>query len=155
MGAFDDAIREHLELKRRQGASEEAIKQQEEEALGRGPARFARPEATSEPAAEENGGGPEADAAPAPAEPPEEPPEAARAALAEPDEVALDTHQEPAPVPALDDELEPDEVLPAEALEPSLEEDVLEETPDFLEQSPDQDRLWFEQRRPKDFDFGD
>lgn len=34
------------------------------------------------------------------------------------------------------------------------EEDVLEETPDFLEESDD-DQLWFEQKPPKDFDFDD
>ena len=34
MGILDDAIREHLELKRRQGASDEEIRQQEVEALG-------------------------------------------------------------------------------------------------------------------------
>jgi hypothetical protein len=32
-------------------------------------------------------------------------------------------------------------------------EDVLEETPDFLQDTPDHDRLWFEQRPPRDFDF--
>ncbi|HYM46774.1 MAG TPA: hypothetical protein VES65_11530 [Solirubrobacteraceae bacterium] len=32
-------------------------------------------------------------------------------------------------------------------------EDVLEETPDFLRDTPEQDRLWFEQRPPRDFDF--
>ena len=36
--------------------------------------------------------------------------------------------------------------------EPS-DEDVLEETPEFLQDTPDHDRLWFEQRPPKDFDF--
>jgi hypothetical protein len=34
-------------------------------------------------------------------------------------------------------------------------EDVLEETPEFLQDTPDHDRLWFEQRPPKDFDFDD
>ena len=34
------------------------------------------------------------------------------------------------------------------------EEDVLEETPDFLEESEDEES-WFEQKPPKDFDFGD
>ncbi|MFN8218487.1 MAG: hypothetical protein U0R71_18015 [Solirubrobacterales bacterium] len=34
-------------------------------------------------------------------------------------------------------------------------EDVLEDTPQFLEESPDDDDLWFEQRPPKDFDFDD
>ena len=31
--------------------------------------------------------------------------------------------------------------------------DVLEETPEFLQDAPEHDRLWFEQRPPKDFDF--
>ena len=31
--------------------------------------------------------------------------------------------------------------------------DVLEETPEFLQDTPDHDRLWFEQRPPADFDF--
>ncbi|HEX7278330.1 MAG TPA: hypothetical protein VF255_01790 [Solirubrobacterales bacterium] len=34
-------------------------------------------------------------------------------------------------------------------------EDVLEDTPEFLEESPEDDELWFEQRPPKDFDFDD
>jgi hypothetical protein len=33
------------------------------------------------------------------------------------------------------------------------DDDVLEETPEFLQDTPDHDRLWFEQRPPKDFDF--
>ena len=37
MGVLDDAIREHLELKRQHGAPEEELQRQEEEALG--PAR--------------------------------------------------------------------------------------------------------------------
>lgn len=32
-------------------------------------------------------------------------------------------------------------------------EDVLEETPDFLRDAPEDDELWFEQGEPKDFDF--
>jgi hypothetical protein len=34
-------------------------------------------------------------------------------------------------------------------------EDVLEETPDFLRDTPEQERLWFEQRPPRDFDFNE
>ncbi|HEY7456529.1 MAG TPA: hypothetical protein VH703_04565 [Solirubrobacterales bacterium] len=34
-------------------------------------------------------------------------------------------------------------------------EDVLEETPDFLEEAPEDDQLWFEQKPPKDFNFDD
>lgn len=37
--------------------------------------------------------------------------------------------------------------------EPGDDEDVLEVTPDFLQDTPEHDRLWFEQRPPKDFDF--
>lgn len=34
------------------------------------------------------------------------------------------------------------------------EHDVLDETPDFLQETPEHDRMWFEQRPPRDFDFG-
>jgi hypothetical protein len=59
---------------------------------------------------------------------------------------------EPAPEsgPEPDDEPEPEEPRPA-----AREEDVLEETPDFLEEAPEDDELWFEQKPPKDFDFDD
>ncbi len=30
---------------------------------------------------------------------------------------------------------------------------MLEETPEFLQDTPEHDRLWFEQRPPRDFDF--
>ena len=41
-----------------------------------------------------------------------------------------------------------------EAGEPGTgDEDVLEETPEFLRDNPDDDELWFEQGEPKDFDF--
>ena len=33
------------------------------------------------------------------------------------------------------------------------EEDVLEETPEFLQETPEHDRLWFEQKPPRDFDW--
>ncbi|MDX8152412.1 hypothetical protein SK069_12460, partial [Patulibacter brassicae] len=31
--------------------------------------------------------------------------------------------------------------------------DVLSDTPEFLQETPDHDRLWFEQKPPRDFDF--
>ena len=37
----------------------------------------------------------------------------------------------------------------------SSHEDVLEDTPEFLEDAPEDDDLWFEQKPPKDFDFDD
>lgn len=178
MGLLDDAIREHLDLKRRRGADPEEVARQEHEALG--PVR-------REPAAAEA----TAPDAPAAAEPvaADEP-----AAAAEPDRLhpasedlhpderthvlapedrhdpphgdALlerhvdqptteyrveDHHDEPlaeaAPPPALDPPPAPDP--PA----PDASDDVLEETPEFLQETPEHDRLWFEQRPPRDFDF--
>jgi hypothetical protein len=197
MGLLDDAIREHLELKRRRGASTEELERQEHEALG--PARrgeFAKPEgeaaladetpappaaapeapepeleteAEPEPVAEEPPAAPppvpvdapeppEFEPAPAAAdapEPPEFEPAPAAAAppresepwLDEPDEVPADDaleHHTPPPEPTPDvakPESDPDG------------EDVLEETPDFLQETPEHDRLWFEQKPPRDFDF--
>ncbi len=49
-----------------------------------------------------------------------------------------------------EDEGAPSEPVPQEAVE-----DLLEETPDFLRETPDGDQLWFEQGAPKDFDFDD
>ena len=50
MGLLDDAIREHLELKRKHGADPEDVARQEQEALGPGKRNeFAQPE--EEPAA--------------------------------------------------------------------------------------------------------
>ena len=40
-----------------------------------------------------------------------------------------------------------------EAESPEGEHDELEETPEFLQETPEHDRLWFEQKPPKDFDF--
>jgi hypothetical protein len=66
---------------------------------------------------------------------------------AEQDELAEDEY---------DEEPEGEEDAASEALRPAEgEEDVLEETPDFLEEAPEDDRLWFEQKPPKDFDFDD
>jgi hypothetical protein len=47
-----------------------------------------------------------------------------------------------------------DDLAPVEP-EARRDEDVLEETPDFLEETPEDDQLWFEQKPPKDFDFDD
>jgi hypothetical protein len=43
--------------------------------------------------------------------------------------------------------------LEEDKVEPAGGEDILEETPDFLADTPDHDRLWFEQKPPPDFDF--
>jgi hypothetical protein len=89
------------------------------------------------------------------------------------DEVELEEAGPPADehVPAdedldLEDELAagtedapPDDPYPpasgAAPAEPAGEggEDVLEETPEFLEEAPEHERLWFEQKPPRDFDL--
>jgi hypothetical protein len=147
MGLLDDAIREHLELKRRRGASPDELERQEKEALG--PARqgeFARPEtepAEAPPPAEDPG---EAEASPVapPPVPVGEPAPEAEPWLDEPDEVPAEDALERDPAP--EDEKEPPPAVPGG-------EDVLEETPEFLQETPEHDRLWFEQKPPRDFDF--
>jgi hypothetical protein len=173
MGLLDDAIREHLELKRKHGANPEDVARQEKEALGQGGPRaeFAQPAAEPEPPAEP---APAAEAAPEfnvpefqpAAEPPGPEPEPPVDELPEGDpgiaEVPTESHPAAAPGydedPWLDDE--PDEVPAEESLEKRREgpesageEDVLEETPEFLQETPEHDRLWFEQKPPRDFDW--
>lgn len=43
---------------------------------------------------------------------------------------------------------------PAPEPQPDTDHDVLDDTPDFLSDTPEHDRMWFEQRPPRDFDFG-
>jgi len=161
MGLLDDAIREHLELKRRHGADPGEIERQEREALGSARRGEFAPEGGPAPPpapfdAEE--GVPEA------AEPPEYDETASEAAAPPEDEAPS---PEAAAVAAGFDEdpwleEERDEVPAEESLErpeepeepqASEEEDVLEETPEFLQETPEHDRLWFEQRPPRDFDW--
>ena len=135
MGVLDDAIRQHLELKRAHGAAEDEVQQQEHEALG--PARREQP---AEPAPE-----PEAATEPEP--------------VPEPDPVPLDEAPlEPEPEPVLESDAPtgntPTRGFPAVEEEPPGDaEDVLEETPEFLQETPEHDKLWFEQKPPRDFDF--
>ncbi|HEV2858102.1 MAG TPA: hypothetical protein VGW80_06845 [Solirubrobacterales bacterium] len=67
-------------------------------------------------------------------------------------------HEIPAPVadpspPIADDEDEEDEPTRPDYDPDTGHEDVLEDTPDFLEDAPEDDELWFEQKPPKDFDL--
>lgn len=165
MGLLDDAIREHLELKRKRGADLGEVERQEREALGaREQAEFApTPEEAEQPVVEpadpvdagdelEPFADEEVEATPAAEEVPEP-------AGGEPFDVeGLEPGARPSePDPWLDDER--DEVPAEESLahpgeggeEPA--EDVLEDTPDFLQETPEHDRLWFEQRPPRDFDW--
>ena len=98
--------------------------------------------------------------------------------LAEPEPALEELEPEPEPEPAqqppteeylIEDEEEPlppgdepflEEVEREPQAEPEPppsgepgEEDPLEDTPDFLQETPEHDRLWFEQKPPRDFDF--
>jgi len=50
-------------------------------------------------------------------------------------------------------EEQPEEEQPEDSAEEG--DSLLEETPDFLQDAPEQDDLWFDQQPPKDFDFDD
>jgi hypothetical protein len=216
MGLLDDAIREHLDLKRRRGADPAEVEKAEREALG--PVRrVAEGQEVPELAFE-----PTQSVAPQYDEPeyqydesgleyedevsediapqgvyPEPPPIPAEPRSTEPsfepfDEAAVDSDLEPPPEPPLESpgpapaaaaaepappagepgvsaaphrapepeykytgeetvEYDVEEALETEQAEAG--DDVLEETPEFLQDTPDHDRLWFEQKPPRDFDF--
>jgi hypothetical protein len=60
----------------------------------------------------------------------------------------------PAPTGGETAEYDVDEALHGEkAADAAEDDDMLEETPEFLQDTPDHDRLWFEQKPPRDFDF--
>jgi hypothetical protein len=171
MGILDDAIREHLDLKRRRGADPAEVERAEREALG--PVRrnsspadlsaveddtpeggLAYDQAGDEDWSHDSVPEPVADAGVEPAydeEPEHEPVPASPEPVghAGPDTAEYDV--EDALAAAADDERAP----AAEDVRAPVgnDEDVLEETPEFLQDTPDHDRLWFEQRPPKDFDF--
>ncbi len=226
MGLLDDAIREHLDLKRRRGADPAEIERSEREALGpvrrapeelesaefdaqvgAGEAEEYEYEAEYEDGHEHEAGYEEShetqlyEAEPPEYEPPGHEPLAneplgheSLAHESEPpayDETRSDheplpedepfaetppAHEPPTPHAApesghlnqetveyeLQDHPEggehhegehPLEAEHAESGEHPEGEDVLEETPEFLQDTPEHDRLWFEQRPPRDFDF--
>jgi hypothetical protein len=155
MGLLDDAIREHLELKRRHGANPSEIADLEREAFGpgrRAPEPLEVPDET--PAVAPEPEVPAADAEPEVLEPP-----VADMPVADAPAPVLPREPEPPPPPAA----APPEPRPPEEIVADVEdedvvpeaegEDVLEETPEFLQETPEHDRLWFEQRPPRDFDF--
>ena len=165
MGVLDEAIREHLELKRRHGADPGEVARLEHEALG--PARReAAPVAPGEDAADD-------DAEPAGDEAPVEPDTHLPSdedehveALVEDEEPVYDEDllgEEEEPPPAVTEADQPtvafdvtqpeDPERAGEAESTEGEHDELEETPEFLQETPEHDRLWFEQKPPKDFDF--
>jgi hypothetical protein len=194
MGLLDDAIREHLDLKRRRGADPSEIAREEAEALG--PVRRDAPEEEPPAAA----GGSYADHEPAALDEP--------AVAYDEDDLEIEYEDDPRDRPRPADpptthdhvwaEAEEDSATPPHgdplAHQPTREfsatelgealghheappaseppaapvgdadadaedeaegdsEDELGQTPDFLQETPEHDRLWFEQKPPKDFDF--
>jgi hypothetical protein len=208
MGLLDEAIKEHLELKRRHGADPGEVARLEHEALG--PARrepveapvmdeqvdedaapvaeqadAQRSEARAEPVladdddyadevpAEERLEAPARRVEPEP-EPEAEAPEDVEQPTAQfsLQELEAASEEEEGAAAAAPAEAEPEELaVPEEAAEPDKpaepephadvvpadeepdSDDVLEETPEFLQETPEHDRLWFEQKPPRDFDF--
>jgi hypothetical protein len=196
MGLLDDAIREHLELKRLRGADPGEVAREEDDALG--PVR--READAPAPEGEHDDGDPassraddsdvevgaSAFEAPEPEEDPSvvtlgqetveinmeaelggeskaaEAPASLAGGRAAP--VGHPAHTQPSAGDSLEWEMPGDRKTDADgegsaedeqASEGEPVEDVLEETPDFLRETPEQDRLWFEQRPPRDFDFNE
>jgi hypothetical protein len=209
MGILDDAIREHLELKRSHGATDEEIRRQEAEVFGQAHAGSATATAVDDehtellspehaPDLEPLEPAPEDPYAVHPSESLQPDPDATQLYdIGEPAHPAEERH-EPAPSPSRHDHHDHDDQHPAlidhdhiggeehppepvfghgttppaepvtephELEEPrprqvheeahGEDEDVLEETPEFLQDAPEHDRLWFEQKPPRDFDFGE
>jgi hypothetical protein len=208
MGLLDDAIRDHLELKRRHGADPSEVARLEHEALG--PARrepvapasapahedhdddvlyedeaelvYERPAAGAddlepsaadeyveelaedeEPIYDEDLYEDEEEDLPAPSMPAGEP-EAPIAPTGDGREGLVDQPTRQYSVDELGEIEEDDEPrhsgavrMPRDEDEPADDkprrDDVLEETPEFLQETPEHDRLWFEQKPPRDFDF--
>ena len=200
MGLLDDAIREHLELKRLRGADPSDVARAEQDALGpvhreqgsepdKPPSgqtgdsstgdglSSSEPEPVSEPDASVSTSAhgsqetveinmeaelaSEGDLDPSPTAQrdaharPVAHPASARAISDESLEweVPADEFEESSGRAELDDALGPNIGEASDRAEPV--EDVLEETPDFLRDTPEQERLWFEQRPPRDFDFNE
>ncbi len=197
MGLLDDAIREHLELKRRRGADSQEVNSQEQEALGpgrRGPEPLELPDLSGSEVAYGNdemlgdsepddltsqardpspARAPAADSSPdvsappdplpsptgpAPASPPPDPRSDLDADVGQPtvafDVAAAYRDEDPAREGSIQHDPAPPPSEPTGEADPAPpSEDVLEETPEFLQETPEHDRLWFEQRPPRDFDF--
>ena len=186
MGLLDDAIREHLELKRLRGADPGRVAHEEREALG--PVR--------RDAGAEDDGHDEQQDAPSDADgsffsgsesgPASELSEAGQETVEINMAAELDkgrgaghgerasgvrqTHAQARAEESLEWEVpsdradEPADVAGQTGVDSPFDgdsaagehvEDVLEETPDFLRETPEQERLWFEQRPPRDFDFNE
>jgi hypothetical protein len=155
---YDHALDEDL------GLADLGVAPEEESAAPEAPALPT--DVDAEPAEE-----PPAEVAPAQEPPAEEPPIESLETVEHPIEPASDELEalpepdnvEEPPSDELAEEPPSDEYAPepptggdqpaAEDEPESSDEDVLADTPDFLRDAPEDDELWFEQGKPKDFDF--
>jgi hypothetical protein len=193
MGLLDDAIREHLELKRLRGADPGDVAREEDAALGPVYRRDeSEPDDPSEdhtettrpdePLPQAAGARPTSDSS-AGQETVEinmeaelggsDPEHAASRSPAHATPIAYPAHEQASSGESLEWEMPGDRRVdsntahgaerkdedspgsnPEQSVDPPVE-DVLEETPDFLRDTPEQERLWFEQRPPRDFDFNE
>src|SRR3954468_9489570 len=137
MGLLDDAIREHLELKRRHGVPDDELERAEQEALG--PARRDASAGAGLPPLEEVPG--EEVGAVVPPPPPPPPEEDAEDAPPPPvdDPVFADEYAaEPAPADFDEPGLAPEPALPAPPEEPELEEPTDDPAPNSPQGDPDE-----------------
>ena len=161
MGLLDDAIREHLELKRRHGADPARWPARSDEASG--PSAATPPEPPTRRPAEQPGRRtirerPAAPATRSPRRPTRRsPPTEPRTSRASPDPRARGARRRRRagvrPRAEVGAAADPRDDVGAPADEEPEGDDVLEETPEFLQETPEHDRLWFEQKPPRDFDF--
>jgi hypothetical protein len=120
MGLLDDAIRDHIDLKRRHGSDPTEIARIEREALGpvrRGPEPFEAPYH--------------------------------RRPTCDPGDIRVRATSVTQPTEEFDVVAADQEELVGAA----VGADVMGGTPDFLQQTPEHDRLWFEQKPPQEIDF--
>jgi hypothetical protein len=184
MGLLDDAIREHLELKRLRGADPGLVSREESEVFGpvRGKQSSDEDSETTVPedlsdenvpqahdpgqpegfsnvgqetaeldmrtVLEDEGGAPSSPGGPA--GPVAGPPSSDASQEPRVTEDSLEWEMPGDGAVDGSDELADDQ---SDGSRDEPVEDVLEETPDFLRDTPEQERLWFEQRPPRDFDF--
>lgn len=193
MGLLDDAIREHLELKRLRGADPSDVAREEDAALGpvrrrdepepNGPpedhavttgSEESRPQATDRSPrsdssagqetveinmeAELAGSGPQTPSGSTTRATSTAHPSSGAASSGESLEWEMPGDRRGKPQTARGEGREGEDIGARSEDEQGVDapvEDVLEETPDFLRETPEQERLWFEQRPPRDFDFNE
>jgi outer membrane biosynthesis protein TonB len=175
-GSLADAIAAHLALKKEHGADPDEVEHELEDALSpprRGeeaaapaPEPVPATEPTPEPEpvkAAEPEPEPEPDPAPEPepvaVAPPEPEPEPETEPAPEPitEKAVASSVEEPKPgeiTGTIEFEFGEEEKEPEPQIdEASAEGDLLEATPDFFEETPEHDKLWFDEAPPRKFDF--